>query len=158
MISAGKSQAGTRQYVKFEKLGFMIIGLFDVNPALDGVTVRGIKIRMLDELEDFQREQSRHCSAYHAEGKSGRHCQPSGPGLGIHAIWNFAHVDLELINKDVVVENVHLSDSLMQLSYNICEESARQREQPSDRLKEGTLHSRISFLLYRELCSSVLLK
>ena len=37
----------------------------------------------------------------------------------IHAIWNFAHVDLELIDKDVVVENVHLSDSLMQLSYNI---------------------------------------
>ena len=40
-------------------------------------------------------------------------------GLGIRAIWNFAHVDLELIDKNVVVENVHLSDSLMQLSYNI---------------------------------------
>ena len=39
--------------------------------------------------------------------------------LGIRAIWNFAHVDLDLSNKDVVVENVHLSDSLMQLSYNI---------------------------------------
>ena len=39
--------------------------------------------------------------------------------LGIHAIWNFAHVDLELSQQDVVVENVHLSDSLMQLSYNI---------------------------------------
>ena len=39
--------------------------------------------------------------------------------LGIQAIWNFAHVDLDLIDKDVVVENVHLSDSLMQLSYNI---------------------------------------
>ena len=38
---------------------------------------------------------------------------------GVHAIWNFAHVDLELTDKDVVVENVHLSDSLMQLSYNI---------------------------------------
>ena len=39
--------------------------------------------------------------------------------LGIRAIWNFAHVDLEIPNKDVVVESVHLSDSLMQLSYNI---------------------------------------
>ena len=38
--------------------------------------------------------------------------------LGILAIWNFAHLDLELPD-DVVVENVHLSDSLMQLSYNI---------------------------------------
>ena len=38
--------------------------------------------------------------------------------LGVHAIWNFAHVDLDDI-PDVVIENVHLSDSLMQLSYNI---------------------------------------
>ena len=37
---------------------------------------------------------------------------------GIHAIWNFAHTDLRL-PKDVVVESVHLSDSLMKLSYNI---------------------------------------
>ena len=37
----------------------------------------------------------------------------------IKAIWNFAHVDLNLEGKNVVVENVHLSDSLMQLSYNI---------------------------------------
>ena len=39
-------------------------------------------------------------------------------GLGIKAIWNFALVDLE-VPSDVIVENVHLSDSLMQLSYNI---------------------------------------
>ena len=43
--------------------------------------------------------------------------------LGIKAIWNFAHVDLEIPDKDVVVESVHLSDSLMQLSYNIVKNS-----------------------------------
>ena len=91
VIGAGNLGQALANYVKFEKLGFMIIGLFDVNPALDGVTVRGIKDAIANRLV----------------------------GLGIHAIWNFAHVDLELINKDVVVENVHLSDSLMQLSYNI---------------------------------------
>ena len=37
---------------------------------------------------------------------------------GVKAIWNFAHTDLDL-PPDVVVENVHLSESLMQLSYNI---------------------------------------
>ena len=42
---------------------------------------------------------------------------------GVKAIWNFAHVDLEIPNKDVVVESVHLSDSLMQLSYNIVKNS-----------------------------------
>ena len=38
---------------------------------------------------------------------------------GIKAIWNFAHVDLDDVDDDMVVENVHLSDSLMQLSYNM---------------------------------------
>ena len=37
---------------------------------------------------------------------------------GIKAIWNFAHVDLE-VPDNIQVENVHLSDSLMKLSYNI---------------------------------------
>ena len=40
--------------------------------------------------------------------------------LGIHAIWNFAHIDLDA-PEDVMVENVHLSESLMTLSYNLSE-------------------------------------
>ena len=37
----------------------------------------------------------------------------------VHGIWNFAHTDLNL-PESVIVENVHLSESLMRLSYNIC--------------------------------------
>ena len=37
---------------------------------------------------------------------------------GIKAIWNFAHVDLN-VPEGIQVENVHLSDSLMKLSYNL---------------------------------------
>ena len=37
---------------------------------------------------------------------------------GVRAIWNFAHTDLNL-PEHIIVENVHLSESLMQLSYNI---------------------------------------
>ena len=40
---------------------------------------------------------------------------------GIKAIWNFAHTDLT-VPKGVIVESVHLSDSLMQLSYNISQQ------------------------------------
>ncbi len=119
VIGAGNLGQALANYVKFEKLGFMIIGLFDVNPALDGVTVRGIKIRMLDELEDFCRENKVDIAALTMPKEKADAIANRLVGLGIDAIWNFAHVDLELINKDVVVENVHLSDSLMQLSYNI---------------------------------------
>ena len=53
VIGAGNLGQALANYVKFEKLGFVITALFDVNPALEGVTVRGIKIHMLDELEKY---------------------------------------------------------------------------------------------------------
>ena len=119
VVGAGNLGQALANYVKFEKHGFVIIGLFDVNPALDGVMVRGIKIHMLDELEEFCAENQVDIAALTMPKERADAIANRLVGLGIHAIWNFAHVDLELINKDVVVENVHLSDSLMQLSYNI---------------------------------------
>jgi len=117
VIGAGNLGQALANYVKFEKLGFVITALFDVNPALEGVTVRGIKIHMLDELDDYCKDHVVDIAALtmpKADAIANRLVN-----LGIQAIWNFAHVDLDLIDKDVVVENVHLSDSLMQLSYNI---------------------------------------
>ena len=74
---------------------------------------------MLDELEAFCGEHKVDIAALTMPKEKADAIANRLVGLGIHAIWNFAHVDLELIDKDVVVENVHLSDSLMQLSYNI---------------------------------------
>ena len=119
VIGAGNLGQALANYVKFEKLGFMIIGLSDVNPALDGVTVRGIKIHMLEELEQFCAENQVDIAALTMPKAKADAIANRLVDAGIHAIWNFAHVDLELLDKDVVVENVHLSDSLMQLSYNV---------------------------------------
>ena len=119
VIGAGNLGQALANYVKFEKLGFVITALFDVNPALKGVTVRGIKIHMLDELEDYCKDHVVDIAALTMPKEKADAIANRLVNLGIQAIWNFAHVDLDLIDKDVVVENVHLSDSLMQLSYNI---------------------------------------
>ena len=119
VIGAGNLGQALANYVKFEKLGFVITALFDVNPALEGVTVRGIKIHMLDELEDYCKDHVVDIAALTMPKEQADAIANRLVNLGIQAIWNFAHVDLDLIDKDVVVENVHLSDSLMQLSYNI---------------------------------------
>ena len=118
VIGAGNLGQALANYVKFEKLGFVITALFDVNPALEGVTVRGIKIHMLDELEDYCKDHVVDIAALTMPKEKADAIANRLVNLGIQAIWNFAHVDLDLIDKDVVVENVHLSDSLMQLSYN----------------------------------------
>lgn len=119
VIGVGNLGQALANYVKFEKLGFVIIGLFDVNPALEGMSVRGIKVRMLDELESFCAEHRVDIATLTMPKEKADAIANQLVDLGIHAIWNFAHVDLKLIDRDVVVENVHLSDSLMQLSYNI---------------------------------------
>ncbi len=125
VIGAGNLGQAITNYVKFEQLGFMIIGLFDINPALEGLTVRGIKIHMMDELPAFCEEHQVDIAALTLPKEKADASAHRLVELGIHAIWNFAHVDLDLIDQDVVIENVHLSDSLMQLSYNIVKNRAK---------------------------------
>ena len=122
IIGAGNLGQALANYVKFEKLGFVIIALFDVNPELKGKRVRDIPILMLDELSDFCADNQVDIAALTMPKSKADMIAQKLVALGINAIWNFAHVDLDVDtdkNNHVVVENVHLSDSLMQLSYNI---------------------------------------
>lgn len=118
IVGAGNLGQALANYVKFEKNGFLVKGLFDVNPALKGVTVRGIKIRMVEELPRFLRDNDIQIAALTLPKQNARKMADILVENGVHAIWNFAHTDLHL-PKDVIIENVHLSESLMQLSYNI---------------------------------------
>ena len=119
IIGAGNLGQALANYAAFENRGFVLKGLFDVNPRLAGLTIRGVEIRMMDELKDFVKENVVDIAALTMPKEKADAIANRLVNLGIQAIWNFAHVDLDLIDKDVVVENVHLSDSLMQLSYNI---------------------------------------
>ena len=119
IIGAGNLGQAIANYSKFHKLGFHTIALFDINPELKGKKINDIDIHMLDELDVFCAEHHVDIAALTMPKRSADNIAQKLVDLGIHAIWNFAHVDLNLENKDVVVENVHLSESLMQLSYNI---------------------------------------
>lgn len=119
VVGAGNLGQALANYVKFEKLGFVIIALFDVNPSLKGTIVRGIPILMMDELEDFCAGHNVDIAALTLPKRSADEVANRLVSLGIRAFWNFAHVDLEPMGSDVVIESVHLSDSLMELSYNM---------------------------------------
>lgn len=118
IIGAGHLGQALANYVKFEKLGFVITALFDVDPELIGQSVRGIPILPLSALPEFVKEHQVDIATLTMPKSKADSIANELVSLGVHAIWNFAHVDLELFDKDVIVENVHLSDSLMQLSYN----------------------------------------
>ena len=98
--------------------GFVTKGLFDINPTLAGVTVRGIEIHMLDEVKSFIKENDIEIAVLTIPKAKAVAVANMLAESGIRAIWNFAHTDLNL-PEHIVVENVHLSESLMRLSYNV---------------------------------------
>lgn len=120
IVGAGNLGQALANYVQFEKRGFKIIGLFDVNPVLEGVSVRGIEIQMMDRMEDFIRENDVEIATLTLPKAKAVETAERLVKCGIKAIWNFAHTDLNLtVPSNVIVENVHLSESLMRLSYNL---------------------------------------
>lgn len=119
IIGAGNLGQAIANYGRFDKLGFKTVALFDIAPELIGKKIRDIEIYSLDELEDFCNTHQVDIAALTMPKQSADNTAHRLVELGIHAIWNFAHVDLNVTDDSVVVENVHLSDSLMQLSYNI---------------------------------------
>ena len=125
IIGAGNLGQALANYMKFEKLGFVITALFDVKPELKGKKVRDIPIYMLDELDEYCKNNKVDIAALTMPKSKADMIAKHLAEVGVNAIWNFAHVDLDidLEDKNVVVESVHLSDSLMQLSYNIIKNS-----------------------------------
>ena len=124
IIGAGNLGQALANYASFEKGGFILKGLFDVNPRLEGVAIRGIPVRMMDELQEFLQNNEIEIAALTIPKSKAKEVAELLVDNGIQAIWNFAHTDLNL-PKDVIVESVHLSDSLMKLSYNV----SRHREE-----------------------------
>ena len=118
IIGAGNLGQALANYVQFEKRGMYIAGLFDNNPRLKGTLIRDIPVRMMEELPAFLAENHIDVAALTLP-KAGAiaACQVLMEN-GVKSIWNFAHTDLE-VPEDVVVQNVHLSDSLMELTYKI---------------------------------------
>lgn len=123
VMGAGNLGQAITNYVQFEKFGFVITALFDVNPALKGKTIRDIPIYMMDELDEYCKNNQVDIAALTLPKEKAETTAKHLVRLGVHAIWNFAHVDLDFQDLPVVTESVHLSDSLMQLSYNIVKNS-----------------------------------
>lgn len=118
VIGAGNLGQAIANYTNFEKRGFIVTALFDINPELVGKDVRGIKIYNMGELEDFLSENDVHIAALTIPKSHATDVANTLVENGVKAIWNFAHTDLDL-PSDILIENVHLSESLMRLSYNI---------------------------------------
>ncbi|MBE5849825.1 MAG: redox-sensing transcriptional repressor Rex [Lachnospiraceae bacterium] len=118
VIGAGHLGQALSNYVNFERRGFHILGIFDNNPDLVGMKIRDVSVSPMEELEGFIAANDIDIAVLTIPKTSAVDVAKTLVKYNIKAIWNFAHVDLA-VPDDVIVENVHLSESLMRLSYNL---------------------------------------
>lgn len=118
IIGAGNLGQALANYASFEDSGFVLKGIFDVNPRLEGVSIRGVPIQMMEHLREFIIKNNIEIAVLTIPKTKAVEVAEMISDTGIKGIWNFAHTDLHL-PEDIVVENVHLSDSLMRLSYKV---------------------------------------
>lgn len=118
IIGAGNLGQALANYAAFENRGFVLKGIFDINPRLAGITIRGVEIKMMEELEQCVRENEIEIAVLTIPRSKAVETAEMVVEYGVQAIWNFAHTDLDMPDH-VMVENVHLSENLMRLSYNL---------------------------------------
>lgn len=117
LVGAGNLGKAIASHIDFRNRGFDLIGIFDKNPEIIGTAVGDIKIQSMDELDGFCKEMKPGAAILCIPRDQAEETAERLLELGVLAFWNFSHYDLRLSHKDVVVENVHLGDSLTTLSY-----------------------------------------
>ena len=122
MIICGLGNLGKAlsNYYKFDRLGFNFIGLFDISQEMVGTTWNNIRVGCVSELESFLAENEVDIAVLTLPKTSACKISQTLVNGGVKGIWNFSNVDLH-IPDSVRVENVHLTDSLMVLSYGLNE-------------------------------------
>ena len=135
IIGAGNLGQALANYTDFERRGFYIKGIFDVNPRLIGMSIRGVEIRLVDELERFIKENNVQIAALTIPKTKAPEVAADLVRWGVRAIWNFVPTDLNLPN-DIMVENVHLTESLMRLSYNLKAKDEAEAKKRAEAVRE----------------------
>lgn len=127
IVGAGRIGMAVASYTRFEKRGFKVIGIFDRRPENHrGENAGGIEVRGMDELPAFLRQNKPDIAALTMPSEGAAMVAPILIKGGVKGIWNFSHMDLE-VPEDVTIQDVHLSESLMELGYRMNHPSGGQK-------------------------------
>ncbi len=118
VIGAGNLGRALAGYANFENRGLYIRALFDIAPENTVSQVRGLPVYSMDALPEYLRNNRVDIAVLTIPKTAALAVAQTLYNNGVRGFWNFAHLDLEL-PADAYVENVHLSDSLMQLTYRL---------------------------------------
>ena len=119
IIGSGNLGSALASSPIFEKRGVKLTALFDNNPDVIGRTISGYTVKSMEELAAYTAENTVDIAVLTLSKEAVHDTAEHLAELGIKGMWNFASTELELVHKDVVVQNVHMGDSLMTLCYEL---------------------------------------
>lgn len=128
IIGAGNLGQALANYASFEKSGFLLKGIFDINPDLEGVQIRNVAIQNMDGLKEFIIENNIEMAVLTIPKSKASEVAEQLADTCIKGIWNFTNTELHL-PSNIIVENVHLLDSLMKLSYRVESDNKNQKDE-----------------------------
>ena len=118
IIGAGYLGHALANHTNFEKRGFKLIGIFDIDKETIGTKINGVEVYDNKDLKSFIEKNKPEIAILTVPKKVANDVAKELIEYGIKGIWNFSYAEIET-ETDVPIENVHLSDSLMTLSYKI---------------------------------------
>ena len=121
----GRALAATRM---FGRRGVTRLALFDVDKSIIGTEIYGIPVYDTSELYDFCKRESVDIGVLTVPKAAAESVAKTLVSAGVRGIWNFANMELKLTDDSVIVENIHLGDSLMTLCYELKSREAGSEE------------------------------
>ena len=118
IIGAGNLGRALASHDTFEKRGFRLVGIFDNNKNIVGTVINGITVQPADTLEDFLKTNRVDIGILTVPKQAVVETAQTLVNCGVKGLMNFSYTELKF-DKNIAVENVHLSDPLMTLSYKI---------------------------------------
>jgi redox-sensing transcriptional repressor len=119
IVGAGNLGRAFTSTHMFERRGVTVVALFDVNPNIIGTEINGLKVYDVKCLGEFCRENNVHIGVLTVPKESAEECATVMADAGVRGFWNFANMELSLKDSGIVVQNVHMGDSLMTLCFGI---------------------------------------
>lgn len=119
LIGAGNLGKAIASHMNFEKRGCKLIGIFDINKSVEGEIVAGLPIIHMDNITEFCSENKPVVAILCIPKTAAQEIANKLVKIGIKAFWNFSHYDLRVDYNNIIVENVHLGDSLLILTYGV---------------------------------------
>ena len=125
IIGAGNLGKALVRSPMFEKRGVDVVSMFDVSPEVIGRVIGGVTVLDMKLLESYISEFKVDIAILTLPKEHATEVAEILANTEIKGIWNFTGKEIN-VGEGVVVENVHIGDSLMTLCYEIAKSSDKE--------------------------------